>query len=239
MRARRARPRFRLACLAALLASLLAPGVGVGPRHRGPRRPADPGLAVRLDRDGGDGDLVPRAVEPVVKAPACSAPRAGCCCGSRSCSNGCAARRDRAVRDRRLRGPRGRTEPHLEPRPHLHLRDLLGRHPDRERVRRRHLPAVEPVARARAADGLAARAAPATGADRCSAPIPPRWGRWPAAATLLAFAWLELVLPEQGRPTAARDPDARLRRRAAGGDGGVRRGDVGASGPTGSASTSG
>jgi hypothetical protein len=28
---------------------------------------------------------------------------------------------------------------------------------------------------------------------------PPSWGRWPAAATLLAFAWLELVLPLPGK----------------------------------------
>jgi hypothetical protein len=28
---------------------------------------------------------------------------------------------------------------------------------------------------------------------------PPAWGRWPAAATLLAFAWVELVLPLPGK----------------------------------------
>ncbi len=30
-------------------------------------------------------------------------------------------------------------------------------------------------------------------------PYPSSWGRWPAAATLLAFAWLELVLPLPGK----------------------------------------
>ena len=43
-------------------------------------------------------------------------------------------------------------------------------------------------------------AAPAIGAGRCSAPIPHRLGRWPAAATLLCFAWLELVYPSKDDP---------------------------------------
>src|SRR5665213_4539818 len=167
-------------CTAGLAAR---PGVGLGPRHRRPRRPADPSVAVRLDRDGRDGYLVPRAIEPLVQAPA-AAP-AGESAAPCAQADRVALRPDRgrAVHDRRLRGPRGGTEPHVEPRPHLHLRDLLGRDPARERVRRRHLPTLQPLASGRTARRPAAHRSriehrPQTGtAARLPTPPPGDAGR--------------------------------------------------------------
>ena len=110
----------------------------------------------------------------------------------------CGGDRDRAVRDRRLRGAGRRTEPHLEPRPDLRLRGLLGRDPDRERIPGRHLPALQSLARARATRGwLLAKSGRRR--DPLLGSYPPAWGRWPAAAMLLAFAWVELVLPLPGK----------------------------------------
>ncbi len=59
---------------------------------------------------------------------------------------------------------------------------------------------IQPVASGRAARRLAAQR-PEIAQRRLQAQsrllgsYPSSWGRWPAAATLLAFAWLELVLP--------------------------------------------
>ena len=64
----------------------------------------------------------------------------------------------------------------------------------RERAVRRHLPRVQPVARARAGERLAV--AHTRRGDGSAAPrreYPARLGRWPAAAGLLAFTWIELV----------------------------------------------
>ena len=79
------------------------------------------------------------------------------------------------------------------------------------RVRRR-LRAVQPVARDRA---RAWRGSPArVSGGRLPAPLAyPAWlGRWPAAAGILAFAWVELVYDKPRRPEHPRDPRAALRR---------------------------
>ena len=94
-----------------------------------------------------------------------------------------------------------RASPACRPRPanfdaHVHLRDLLGRAGSGQRPVRRRVPGVQPLARD--------RAAPA-GSSRHGSPGPlptpftyPAWlGRWPAAATIFGFAWIELAWVER------------------------------------------
>ena len=81
----------------------------------------------------------------------------------------------------------------------VHLRRLLGRHAARERAVRRHLPRVQPVAdvRAGAERARVARARARTSRScrdahrRCA--IREWLGMWPSVATIVAFAWLELI----------------------------------------------
>ena len=72
----------------------------------------------------------------------------------------------------------------------------LGVRPGQRRVRRR-VPRVQPVARGRAGRRRGVRGARAGAARR----TPSGSGYWPAAAGLLAFAWLELVSPYGDRPS--------------------------------------
>ena len=201
MRARRARPRFRLACLAALLAVLLLPASASA---HGIVGRADLPIPAWLFAWTATGVMVISFIalwslwsQPRLQRPPgrvlLQIPRAG-----RMAVRAASALR--CSRSSSTRASRG-TELHFEPRPDLRVRDLLGRHPDRERVRRRT--SSGPFNPWRALGRLAAGCCTgsATGAGPLLGAYPPWLGRWPAAATLLAFAWLELVYPSKDDPS--------------------------------------
>ena len=194
------------------------PGAGVRPRARGARGPSDPGVAVRLGC-GRRPDRVLRRARPSVagaqaRGQGLLPPPAG---GS--------LLRSRQRRDGGVRGPgrrRAAGADHLrrtgrgavaagELRPHLHLRDLLGRpgsgqHPVRGRLSR-----IQPVARDRARRGLGD--VPLRRA-RCPRRSATRTGSagGPRPLGLFGFAWIELVLHERRRPERAGDRGAGLHR---------------------------
>ena len=110
--------------------------------------------------------------------------------------------RRRRLRRGRLRRPRGLADRDREPRADGHLRDLLGRHPDRSaRCSATSSRAFNPWRASRAASaGSRGRVA----GGRLPAPMayPERLGRWPAAIGILAFAWVELVYVDRDDPSA-------------------------------------
>ena len=217
------------------------PGGRPGPRHRRPGRPADPGVAVQLG--GGDraGRLVRGAVG-AVDAPAAAdrAPQAPVP-HSAGAVEVLASLLGVAVFALVLySGFAGTPGVVGELQRDLHLRDLLGRHADRQRAAGRRLRRAQPVALVRPGDPLGSGGGWPRGPSpgrRCATRSGSASGRrWRCS---IGFAWLELVYVERDSPSmlAALSlgyflRDARRHAR-------LRRGGVGRRARTASAPTSG
>ena len=174
-------------------------------RDRRQGGPADPGVAVQLDRGDRAGRLVRGALDAVEDARSCRS-RACAGCSLLPAAGGMAREPDRrgAVRARPLQRLRRRAGDAGELLGDVHLRHLLGRHARRERAVRRRVQRVQPVAHVRArARGARARCCAEDG--RRGPPLRyPKWlGVWPAVAGIVGFAWLELVYIET-RPARRR-----------------------------------
>ena len=201
-------------------------------RPGGACRPPDPELDVRVGGRARAGDLLRGAGDAV--APAAAPARAPQAAGPHPDRGGLALRsgRRRPVRARGLQRVRRHQRRHLELRADLHLRPLLGRPRDPQRGVRRRVPRAEPMAGRGAGRGMA-RPWPAARAAAVSGLAGPLAGRDQRAGLRLGRAGLR----RQGRPHDAGRPGPGLRRRAAAGDGGVRRSRRGAATATGSGST--
>ena len=187
-----------------LVTALVFPGRRRRPRDRRQGGPADPGVAVQLDRGDRAGGLVRRAVDDVDAPAAAAALRAPACSGPPPRSTGCGLVGVALFALVVYSGLEGAQVLHANFNVDLHLRDLLGRHADRERaVRRRLRRASAPGAAARAALRWAARrAGRAARHARCCAT--PRWlGRGPSSADRrLRLARARVRDPRPRRPAS-------------------------------------